>query len=131
MKRIIPNIMVSNCQAAIEYYRQIFGGDIRNIQVADGKEMFKGHEGKIVHAELEVNQDCLMYFGDIFNESPTAGNIGLILEMDNEAEIQRLYASLSHNGSVQFELQKTFWGAWHAVVTDCYGVTWHLNYEAR
>lgn len=131
MKRIVPNIMVENCQAAIEYYRDIFGGELKNIQLADGKELFKGYEGKIIHAELHINADCLMYFGDIFSESSANGNIKLILDLDNEEEIQRLYASLGHNGSVRFELQKTFWGAWHAIVTDCYGVTWNLNYEDR
>lgn len=128
MKRIIPNIMVENCHEALNFYKEIFGGDINNVQTADGKEMFKGHEGKIIHAELQVNPNCLFYFGDILNENLSNGNIGLILALDSEEEIKRLYQALSLNGSVKFELQKAFWGAFHAIVTDSYGVTWSLNY---
>jgi PhnB protein len=120
--------MVPNCREALPFYQKVFGGELQNIQTADDKEMFKGHEGKIVHAELHVNSQCLFYFGDIFQESAEAGNIGLILELDSEEEINRLYSLLSQNGSVKYELQKTFWGALHAVITDSYGVSWSLNF---
>lgn len=129
MKKVIPNIMVTNCREALNYYQNIFGGEIKNIVTTDGQEIFKGYEGKIVHSELQITPDCLLYFGDIFNETPAEGNVGLILELDSEAEINKLYTALSQKGSIKYELQKTFWGAWHAIVTDMYGVSWHLNHE--
>jgi PhnB protein len=131
MKKVIPEIYVQNCKEALEYYKEVFGGEIKNVQTADGKEMFKGFEGKIIHSELHVNDDCVLYLVDIFGGEKAGGDIHLMLEMDSEDEINRVYQALSKNGTVKYELQKTFWGAHHAVVLDCYGNTWGLNYAGR
>lgn len=131
MKRIIPEIYIKNCKEALEYYKEVFGGEIKNVQMADGKEMFKGFEGKIIHSELHINNDCILYLVDIFGEKEETSNVHLLLELDSEEEINRLYEALSKDGSVKFALQKTFWGAYHAVVTDCYGNTWGLNCSAK
>ena len=131
MKSIIPNIYVENCKEAIKYYQEVFGGQLKNVQLADNVEMFKGHEGKIIHAELHINDECQIYFADIFGEKKESGNIDLVLELDSEDEINRLYSILSQEGSIEFELQKTFWGAYHAVVTDKFGNTWSLNYALK
>ncbi len=128
MKKVIPNIKVTNCKEALDFYKEVFGGQIKNVQLADGKEMFKGHEGKIIHAEMHVNSDCIFYFNDNFEPENNTSNISLILVLDNEEEINKLFTSLSEKGTVQFPLQKTFWGSYHAVVTDCYGVVWNLDF---
>jgi PhnB protein len=131
MKRIIPEMYVNNCKEALEYYKEIFGGEIKNVQMADGKEMFKGFEGKVIHSELHINADCTMYFVDIFEGEKKVDDNHLLLELDSEEEINRVYEALSKDGSVRYELQKTFWGALHAVLTDRYGNTWGLNYSGR
>lgn len=131
MKNIIPEVYIKSCKEALEYYKEIFGGEIKNVQLADGIEMFKGYEGKIIHAELHVNDDCVMYFVDVFEDKSYDSNIHLVIELDSEDEINKVYKALSKDGKVQYELQKTFWGAYHGVVTDCYGNTWGLNYTLR
>lgn len=131
MKRITPEIFVNNCKEALEFYKEVFGGEIKNVQLADGKPMFKGLEGKIIHSELHINDACIMYLVDILDGSDKAQNGRLLLELESEEEINRVYSALMNNGSAEFELQKTFWGAYHAVVTDCYGNTWGLNYSER
>jgi PhnB protein len=131
MKRIIPEIFVNDCKLVLEYYKEVFGGEIKNVQMADGKEMFKGFEGKVIHSELHINPDCVMYLLDDLSGNRTLGGSNLLLELDSEEEINRIYAALSKNGTVKYELQKTFWGAYHAVVTDCYGNTWGLNYTLK
>ncbi len=131
MKKIIPNITVDNCREALEFYKQVFGGKVENIQTSDGKEMFKGHEGKIIHSEFIINSECIMYFTDIFGSKPEGSNISLIMQMDSEEEISRIYLRLKDKGKVTFELQKTFWGSYHAVVTDAFDVTWSLDYSDK
>lgn len=128
MKQIIPEIYVKNCKEALEYYKETFGGEIKNVQMADGNPMFKGYEGKVIHSELHINDTCILYLVDIFDETQTGSNVNLLLQLDSEEEINRLYPALSKDGSVKFELQKTFWGAFHAVVIDRYGNSWGLNY---
>ncbi|HAN09771.1 MAG TPA: VOC family protein [Clostridiales bacterium] len=128
MKKIIPNINFNNCREALEYYKTIFGGEVKNLQESDNTPGFEGQEGKIVHVELHINNECILYLVDIFSERAESGNMDLILELESEEEINKLYEALSKDGTIKFELQKTFWGAYHAIVTDRFGVTWGLNY---
>jgi len=130
MKQIIPHITVENCKEALDFYQGIFGGEIRNAQLADGIEMFKGHEGKYIHAELHINEACVIYLVDIFGKEPIKGNhIQLALQMDSEDEINRVYEALSKEGQIKMELQDTMWGARYGIVVDRYGVIWELNYQ--
>ncbi|MDP4144018.1 MAG: glyoxalase/bleomycin resistance/extradiol dioxygenase family protein [Bacillota bacterium] len=131
MKNIIPEIYVINCKEALEFYKEAFGGEIKNVQTGAGKPMFKDFEDKIIHSELHINDYCTLYFVDMFEEIPKGKDIHIVLEFDSEEEITKAYYALSKGGNVKFELQKTFWGALHAVVTDCHGNTWGLNYTVQ
>jgi len=127
MKKLLPHIYIENCKEVIEYYQQVFGGEIKNTQTGDGMEMFKGHEGKYIHAELHINEDCVMYFADVFTPLTKGNNIWTMLEMSSEEEIHSIYQTLLKDGEIKMELQDTFWGARYAVVTDQFGLTWELN----
>lgn len=132
MKKIIPHITIKHCKEVIEYYQQVFGGEIKNTQLADGIDMFKGHEGKYIHGELHINESCILYLNDVFGNAPEKGtNIQLSLDLESEQEIQNLYGVLSKDGNVKMELGNTFWNAKYAVVTDKYGITWELNYYEK
>ncbi|MGE5653978.1 MAG: VOC family protein [Bacillota bacterium] len=130
LKRITPDITVDRCEEALGYYQSIFGGELKNVQKADGKGMFEGHAGKIMHAELHINQNCVIYLVDQFDTKKAGGSsISLVLDMESEDELKQIYSALSKDGKVVFELQKTFWGAHHGIVTDRFGVMWALNYQ--
>jgi PhnB protein len=129
MKTMIPSIAVKNCKEALEFYKGIFGGEIKNAQLADDVEMFKGHEGKYIHAELHINHNCVLYLTDIFNPNHNSGNnFQIVIELDSEEEITHHFNELAKDGHVHFPLQDTFWGANHGVVTDKFGITWGLNF---
>lgn len=127
MKRILPHIYLENCQEAIEYYRQIFGGEIKNTQLSDGMEMFKGHEGKYIHAELHINESSVIYFADVFVPLSKGTNIWLSLDLETEDEIKTIYSAFAKDGQVKMELQDMFWGSKYGVITDKNGLTWELS----
>jgi PhnB protein len=123
MKKITPNIAVEDCKNAIEFYRGLFGGEISSFNHAA--------DGKVIHAELHVNSNCVLYFNDVFEGKTRGDIITIVLDMDDEEELNRIYAELAIEGSVHYKLQKTFWGAFHAVVEDRYGIIWSLNYAIQ
>ncbi|CAH0344441.1 VOC family protein [Bacillus sp. CECT 9360] len=127
MKRLLPHIYLENCKDALDYYQQVFGGEIINTQLADGIEGFNGHEGKYIHAELHINSSCIIYFADVFRPLTNGTNIWLMLDLETEEEINKIYQELTRAGQVKMELQDTFWNSRYGVVTDKYGVTWELN----
>jgi PhnB protein len=93
--------------------------------------MFEGHEGKIMHSELHINEKCVIYLVDDFGNRPEGKKMNLLLQLDSEEEVNKLYTDLSKERVIDFQLQKTFWGAHHAIVTDKFGVTWALNYTQQ
>ena len=132
MKHIVPEIYVMNCGEALGFYREVFGGEIKNLQMSDHNALFRHAPGKVVHAELHVNNKCIFYFADIFNQKRSkVGNVSLMLHMDTEEEIGRVYGALSKDGRVGMELRETMTGALHAIVTDRYGAPWSLNYSEQ
>jgi len=99
--------------------------------MTDNVPSFANTPGKVLHAELHISTSCIIYLCDKFDDKPEINNIHLVLEMDSEQEIKRVYDELGKEGNINFELQKTFWGALHAVITDKYGITWGLNYTLK
>lgn len=129
MKKLVPHIRIENCKVEVEFYQRIFGGEIKNTQLADEIEMFKGHEGKYIHAELHINEHCAIYFSDVFGDPLVNGNTILLgPDLDSEEEINQIYHALAEDGEIQMELQETFWDAIHAIVKDKNGISWELNY---
>ncbi|WP_053220343.1 VOC family protein [Virgibacillus senegalensis] len=130
MQAIIPHITIPNCGEALTFYQEVFGGEIKNTQLADGIEMFKGHEGKYIHAELHVDDRNVFYFVDVFGDAPEKGSqIEISLALESEEEIQHVYQALSKDGKITMELQDTFWNARYAKVVDKYGIPWELNVQ--
>lgn len=121
MKSIIPNLFIDNCKENLYYYKNIFGGELNNI--------VPGYDAtdKIMHAELHINKDCILYFGDKLGEALQDPNIHIFLKFDSEAEIQKVYDSLKKEGEIEIELKQSFWGTLHAVVIDKNGLTWDLD----
>ena len=113
-------VFVENCLEVIEFYRNIFNGEIKNIQQND--------EGKCLHAELSFGSSCI-YFSDTFGQVQKGDNVRISLECESEEEIRRVYQSLVVDGRINFEIQPTSWGALHANVVDQFGVGWLLNLQ--
>lgn len=129
MKHVVPEIYVRDCKNALDFYQDLFGGKVKNLQMSNELEMFSDIKNKVVHSELHVNQNCIFYFVDIFEQKRAhTGNITLMLHMDTKEEIYRIYKGLCQGGKIGMELQKTFWGELHAIVTDKFGAPWALNY---
>ncbi|ATH94391.1 glyoxalase [Bacillus glycinifermentans] len=128
MKSANPYLFIDGCKEAIAFYQDALGGEVQNVQLADGIESFKGHEGKYLHAELHLG-DSVIHFSDVFGKVTKGDHVSVTLECESEEEIRRAYEALKSGGQASLELQKTFWGALHANVTDKYGVKWLLNYQ--
>ncbi|WP_078410311.1 VOC family protein [Priestia abyssalis] len=120
-----------NAREALEYYKDVFEGEILGIQTFGEADFPTPPEvdDRIMHAQFKKDGLFLMVSDAFLGQSIEAGNhISLALEMESEEEIQKLYGALSEKGSVLMELQDTFWGAKFAKVKDCFGVIWDLNY---
>ncbi len=115
-----PYVIIENVKESIQYYQNVFGGDVK---------ILNEHEGKVLHAELVLGQS-LIHFSDDYGRGAKTENVSIILQMDSEDEAQRIYDQLIADGGVVLvQMRKTFFGALHGQVADSKnGITWELNY---
>ncbi|MCG4455701.1 MULTISPECIES: VOC family protein [unclassified Pseudomonas] len=119
------------CEAAFNFYAKCLGGTLEMMRYADSPEDMElpaEFQQRIMHACLTVGGQALMA-SDTLPQSPYEGIKGcsISLQIDNVPEAERLYAALSAQGSVQMELQQTFWATRFAMLTDRFGVSWMIN----
>ncbi|MFI8744319.1 VOC family protein [Pseudomonas sp. NPDC077186] len=119
------------CEAAFNRYAEVFGGQLEMMRYADSPEDMEipaEYRQRVMHVCLSVGDQLLMA-SDNLPQYPYEGIKGcsVSLQVDNLPEAERLYAALSAGGSVQMELQATFWATRFAMFTDRFGVSWMIN----
>ncbi|WP_163098991.1 VOC family protein [Peribacillus alkalitolerans] len=135
MKQAVPYFAFDgNAREALEYYREVFGGEIEGIQTFGEADFPTPPEAddRIMHARF-VKDDVLIMVSDSFLGSSVnvGNNVSIALEMDSEEEIRQVYNRLINGSKVIMELQDTFWGAKFAKVQDRFGFIWDLNYTIK
>jgi PhnB protein len=120
-----------NAREALEYYKEIFDGEILSMQTFGEADFETPPEmnDRVMHAQFKKEALFFMVSDSFLDQTVDKGsNISLALELDNPDEIQTYYNRLKENGTVLMELQDTFWGATFAKVKDSYEITWDLNF---
>lgn len=125
-----------NCREAVEFYAQVFG--IENPQImtfgdAPPNPKFPlPEEAKslIMHSRLNIDGSNVM-FSDVFPGTPfTEGNnISLAFINKDMDLIKSVFHKLKEGGTVNMELQETFWSKCYGQVTDKFRITWQLSHD--
>lgn len=135
MKAInITIIFNGKTEAALNFYKSVFGGDFINFQrmkEMPGAPPMSAEEGeKILHAALPVGNSVLMAM-DMPQGRGTVNegnNFMVTLDTSSEEETTRVFSRLSEGGVVTMPLGHQFWGAFFGMVTDQFGIQWMLSY---
>ncbi|MDO9493872.1 VOC family protein [Acetobacterium sp.] len=125
-----------NCQEAVEFYADIFGTDIPEIilfgeMLPEQEAVEQDRSDKVViRADLE-SDDTRVLLSDIPSKSPDLqrDKMTLVIFSDDLDEIEVLYYKLKDGGTVEMELQETFWSKVYGSLVDKFGVGWQLNYD--
>ncbi len=129
-----------NCREAVEFYADVFNTEMQEIMTFDQMppdENFTVPEevkNLVLHTHLEIKGTMVM-FSDVIPGmgSPLSlgNNISPTVLSEDKAEIQRLYDRLKEGGTVDMELQETFWSKAYASVTDRFGIPWQLDLDTE
>lgn len=134
IKKLIPYLnFEGNCEEALNFYKDIFGGEVEIQSRYDNPAMHapSGYRDKILHGRLYMG-DLAIYASDIFPGKRTAQNSGdvqLSLDVVDPETGKKLFERLSSGGKIGVAFDKQFWGDWHGNLTDKYGVRWMVNCE--
>jgi len=118
-----------NCAEAFRFYEQNLGGKIAMMMTHDQNP--GPHENlppefakKVLHARLDLGGGAIMG-SDVPNSQPMR-SVYLSLDVDSDAEADRIYGLLSNGGEVFMPMQATFYASRFAMLRDRFGTSWMI-----
>ena len=121
------------CEEAFKFYEQCFGGK-NAFMLTWGNSPMASHAppewgAKILHGRMTIGDRDLIG-GDVPPQSyhPPKG-FGILLNLDDPDEAERIFHELAENGTVHTPIQKTFWAERYGGVIDQFGIPWEINCE--
>ena len=126
-----------NTEQAFLFYKSVFGGEFTMIQrfkeIPDGPDLPADTQDKIMYIGLPIGKtnilmgtDAIESMGQHLREG---NNYYISIQADTKEEAQRLYEGLSQGGTIEMELEDTFWGAYFGMFMDQFGIQWMVNYD--
>jgi PhnB protein len=125
-----------NCREAVEFYRQVFGTEdpeIMTFEDAPPDPEFPiqdEHKHLVLHTALNIFGTTVMFSDLLPGESLVKGNsISLAVMRQNVDDIKLLFDKLKEGGSVEMELQETFFSKCYGSIRDKFGVIWQVMHD--
>ena len=131
----------SETEEAFNFYKSVFGGEFMGEIMRFG-DMPPGEKAQpipddvrnlVMHMTLPIlgghllmGSDAPEGFGFRVNQG---NNVYVMLSPDSKEETTRLFQALSEGGTVEMDLQDTFWNAYYGSCKDRFGVHWMLNFQ--
>jgi PhnB protein len=119
-----------NCRAAMEAYRELFGGTLEIStfgEMPDAPPELQGSD-LVMHSTLRVGDRNLMASDFPPGEAGDPQQaVTISHEAGSDAEARRLFAALSKGGAVLMDYQPTFWSDGFAMLKDRFGTHWMIS----
>src|SRR5262245_19047644 len=118
-----------NCAEAFDFYKAAFGGEFQarmTFGEAPGMDVPPAQKGKQMHVALPIGNTVLMGSDWSAHLGPMVrGNsFGVSLQVDSQAEADKLFNALSKGGKVTMPMADQFWGAYFGMFTDKFSINW-------
>ncbi len=119
-----------NCREAVEFYAKVFELDAPQFMTygdAPQQGLSEADKDLIMYAELPIG-NCNVMFMDFPTEYECVkgNNIQLTASYRDMDDVRRIFEALKEGGQVITELQKTFFSELYGMLTDRFGVQWHI-----
>jgi PhnB protein len=123
-----------NAREAMEFYRDIFGGELRISTFKEsGASTDPAEDDLVMHADLEGSNGIHFMASDVppRMEFRPGSNFAMSLSGDSEDELRATFERLSDGGTVTMPLQKASWGDTFGMCIDRFGIGWMVDVAAR
>ncbi len=120
-----------NAREALEFYRSVFGGDLRASTFTDfGMPVDPAEADQVMHGQLTTEGGLVLMASDVPGHMPwTPGEnvFSVSLSGDSEELLTGWWEALSEGAEVQEPLTKAPWGDTFGMLKDRFGVAWLVN----
>lgn len=119
------------CATAFKFYEQCFGGKIAAMMTYGespmGEQATPENRDKIMHAHLTIGDMNLMGSDAPSEQFEKTQGFFVNLQFEDVAEAERIFQTLSADGTIQMPFQATFWAKGFGMATDRFGIPWMVN----
>ncbi|HHP7246009.1 MAG TPA: VOC family protein [Elainellaceae cyanobacterium] len=130
--KLIPYLNFNgDCEAAFKFYEQVFGGTLCDKMLYGGSPMEADvppeWHNKIMHASMQIGDQEIMGSDsppDYFKE---AQGTKITIQIEDPEKAETIFKALAENGTVEMDIQETFWAKRFGMVTDQFGIPWMVN----
>jgi PhnB protein len=119
----------SNARQAMEFYRDVFGGNLRINTFGEFGQSDSPDADKIMHGQLETDNGFTLMASDTpagMQRNP-GDTITISLSGDDADTLRGYWEKLSDGGTVTMPLEKQMWGDEFGMCTDRFGIPWMVN----
>lgn len=120
-----------NCEEAMEFYKDIFGGEFSMLmRYKDGppEYMQPGIEDKIMHVTLNFGYNCELKASDSFHQPLNKGNnFHVSFDAEDEHQAYAIFQGLSDGAQITMPYNDVFWGGKFGSLIDKYGIQWMVS----
>ena len=119
----------STARQAMEFYKDVFGGNLRMNTFGEFGQPDSPDADKIMHGQLETDNGFTLMAAD----TPTGmqrnpgDTITISLSGDDADTLRGYWEKLSDGGTVTMPLEKQMWGDEFGMCTDKFGIPWMVN----
>jgi PhnB protein len=130
--QVQPYLMFEGrCEEAIEFYRKALDAEVTMLtrfkDSPDPGMCSPGSLDKVMHMSFRIGDTTLLASDGRCTGQPNFQGFSLCLTAPNDAEAERLFASLADGGQVQMPMAKTFFSSHFGMVADRFGVPWMIH----
>lgn len=120
-----------NCEEAMNFYRNAFGGEFTVVmKYGDGPPEYRteGNEDKIMHMTLSMKDGAELKASDVFHHPVEKGNAYQVsIGADSEEHGLNMFNKLSEGAQVTMPYQDVFWGGKFGSLIDQFGIQWMIS----
>ena len=117
-----------NAEEALGHYRDALGGDLQILRFAGSPAEGCAPDGwgqKVLHGALQTNVGLILASDASTEQVSNPGdNIEVAVQVDSEAEAERIFAKLASGGAVTQPLTETFFSPKFGMLVDRFGIKW-------
>jgi PhnB protein len=123
-----------NCETAMNYYKDILGGEIttqmRYSEAPEEMPVPDNMKDKIMHCTLTFNGQILMA-SDVMEEPPykPGNNYHLSVSIPSDDKALAVYDKLLDGGVEIMPFKEVFWGGKFGMLVDKFGIQWMVSSE--
>jgi len=131
MKTDLHLVFSGKCREAFAFYEKTFNSKIQMVMTYGegpaGMPVPEEMKDAVMHMSMPLGSMLLMGCDSPPDKACPIGGFQISVSLTDEAEVNRIYATLSEGGSVQMPLMKTFWSPLFGMCTDKFGVGWMVS----